>query len=242
MSRERADVVAVGLTGGIGAGKSTALAFFAEAGALTLSADAVVHQLYLREDVRRALVEHFGEDVAAADGEVDRRRVADAVRGRRERLAWLEALIHPLVGLEMRRFLKEAPERTVAVIEAPLLFEAGIQEMFDLVVTVEAGPEARRTRSVQAFDLEQFAELEALQAPTEQRMAGADLAFFNDGHVEHLRAFVLDAYERARSLLGPSAGRSEAGTPPAAGSAAAPASDAGNRAAAEEAGPSEERR
>jgi dephospho-CoA kinase len=203
LTRERPDVAAVGLTGGIGAGKSTALGYFAESGALTLSADEVVHQLYQRADVKQALTERLGSEVVGASGEVDRRRVAEAVRGRPERLAWLESLTHPLVGEEIARFIREAPTGAVAVCEVPLLFEAGMNGLFDLVVTVEAESEARRRRSTHSFGPELFGEFEALQASSERRVAGSDLAFFNDGDVEHLRAFVRQAYERARSLARP---------------------------------------
>jgi dephospho-CoA kinase len=202
VTRERPDVAAVGLTGGIGAGKSTALRFFGEAGALTLSADDVVHRLYVRDDVRRALAEHFGVEVLTVGGEVDRRRLADAVRGRPDELAWLEALTHPLVAGGIQQTRGEAPAGAVVVCEVPLLFEAGMQDLFDLVVTVEAEGEARRARSVHAFDLELFGEFEALQASSQRRMAGADAAFFNDGEVEHLREFVGEVYERACALAG----------------------------------------
>jgi dephospho-CoA kinase len=201
VTRERPEVVAVGLTGGIGAGKSTALRFFAEAGALVLSADEVVHQLFARDDVKRALAEQFGVEVLSLGGEVDRRRVAEAVRGRRERLAWLEGLTHPLVGEEIALFVRVAPGGAVAVCEVPLLFEAGMEGLFDMVVTVEAGGEARRQRSTHAFDLDQFGEFEALQASSERRIAGSDLVFLNDGDIDHLRAFVREAYKRARALL-----------------------------------------
>ena len=201
MTRERPDVAAVGLTGGIGAGKSTALGFFAEAGALTLSADEVVHQFYLRAGVKRVLAERFGPEVIGPGGQVDRRRVADAVRGRPEHLAWLESLTHPLVGEEIGRFIREAPAGAVAVCEVPLLFEAGMNGLFDLVVTIEAGGETRRKRSTHPFGLELFGEFEALQASSERRVAGSDLALFNDGDIDHLRAFVRQAYERSLALV-----------------------------------------
>ncbi len=144
-----------------------------EAGALTLSADEVVHQLYARDEVRRALAEHFGVEVLAVGGEVDRRRLAEAVRGRRGRsLAWLESLTHPLVAGEIDRFIREAPAGAVVVCEVPLLFEAGMQDLFDMVVTIEARADVRRQRSVHAFDVEFFGELEALQASSERRVAG----------------------------------------------------------------------
>jgi dephospho-CoA kinase len=194
---DRPDVVAVGLTGGIGAGKTTALRFFAEAGALTLSADRAVHQIYLRDGIKQALTDYFGPDVFDRDGEVDRRRLAAAVRGRPERLAWLEALTHPLVGMEISRFIAEAPGGSVVVCEVPLLFEAGMEDYFDLVVTIEAPEEDRRKRSVHDFGPEMFAEFEVLQTSSERRVAGSDLAFFNDGDFEQLHAFVRQAYERA---------------------------------------------
>jgi dephospho-CoA kinase len=196
----RQDVVAVGLTGGIGAGKTTALRFFADAGALTLSADEVVHELYSRDDVRRTLVDYFGDGVLDSHGFVDRRGLAEAVRGRPERLRRLEAVIHPLVGKEMTQFVREAPAGSVVVCEVPLLFETEMDGLFDLVITIEAGAEERRRRSVHDFDLDLFGEFEALQASSERRVAGSDFIFFNDGEVEHLRAFVRETYERARLM------------------------------------------
>jgi dephospho-CoA kinase len=222
LTRERADVAAVGLTGGIGAGKSTALRFFAQAGASTVSADEVVHNLYLRADVRRAVAGHFGVEMLAEGREIDRTRLAAAVRGRREELAWLESLTHPLVAQQIRSAIGRAKAGSVVVCEVPLLFEAGMQELFDLIVTVEAAPEARRERSIHSFDLDQFGELEALQASSDRRVAGSDLAFFNDGHIDHLRSFVLEAYACARALAargasgGARAPQPAGGEPPAA--------------------------
>jgi dephospho-CoA kinase len=201
VTRERADVVAVGLTGGIGAGKSTALGFLGACGALTLSADEEVHRLYQREHVVRALAERFGSGVLALGGQVDRRALAAAVRGKREELAWLEALMHPLVGEEIERFISEAPAGSVVVCEVPLLFEAHMRGLFDLVVSIEAGADARRERSVHAFPPEQFGELEALQASSERRVAGSDMSYFNDADAEALRSFAGEVYERALALL-----------------------------------------
>ncbi len=133
-------------------------------------------------------------------GEIDRRRLAEAVRGRPDRLAWLEALTHPLVGEEISRFIGEAPAGSVVVCEVPLLFEAGMEHRFDLVITIEAGEGNRRRRSIHDFDAEMFGEFEALQASSERRVAGSDLAFYNDGDVELLQAFVRQAYERARLM------------------------------------------
>ncbi|OFW55599.1 MAG: dephospho-CoA kinase [Actinobacteria bacterium RBG_16_64_13] len=201
MSRERRRIVAVGLTGGIGAGKSTALALFAELGALTLSADGLVHDLYSRSKVSGRVAAHFGPDVLDANGAIDRSRLAEMVRGQREELAWLEGLVHPLVARDIRGRLREAPGGTVVICEVPLLFEAGHEALFDLIVTVEAGADSRRRRSTHRFDLDQFSELEAMQASSETRVQRSDMAFFNDGDLDGLRGFVREVYDRATELL-----------------------------------------
>ncbi len=195
-------VVAVGLTGSIGAGKSTALALFGECGALVFSADQLVHQLYARPDVTAEVAEHFGCQVVNAAGTVDRAGLAAAVRRRPGELHWLEELTHPLVAEELTARVESAPAGTIVVCEVPLLFESGFERLFDLIVTIEAASDVRRLRSVHQFGLEQFAEFEALQATRELREAGSDLAFVNDGDIEQLREFVARAYATARSLLG----------------------------------------
>jgi dephospho-CoA kinase len=196
-SRKGREVAAVGLAGGIGAGKSTALDLFTDLGAMTLSADRLVHELYARPLVAARVGCHFGSEVLDNLGVVDRMRLAEAVRGRPEELCWLEKLVHPLVAEEIERTIEAAPAGTVLVCEVPLLFEAGYERLFDLVVTVEAGAEARRLRSVHGFGLEQFAELEALQASQQRRVEGSDMVFFNDGGFDELARFVSEAYQRA---------------------------------------------
>jgi dephospho-CoA kinase len=194
-------VVAVGLTGGIGAGKSTALTLFQELGAVTISADEVVHGLYVQPEVKGKLAAHFGPAVLDVHGEVDRKRLAEALRGRGRELRWLEELTHPRVAEEIERRINEATAGTVLVCEVPLLFESRSEGLFDLIVTVEAGRENRRLRSIHRFDLGMFSELEELQASSEQRVAGSDAAFVNDGDAEQLRAFVREAYGRALGLV-----------------------------------------
>ncbi len=195
-------VVTIGLTGGIGAGKSTALALFGELGAITMSADQLVHQLYARPLVAAEIEARFGPGVLDCQGAVDRSLLAESVRGRRRELRWLEKLTHPLVAEEIERRISDAPEGTVVVCEVPLLFESGFERLFDLVVTIEAGSETRRLRSTHDFDIHMFSELEALQASGERRVAASDLSFFNDGDREELRGFVQEAYARALELLG----------------------------------------
>ena len=120
--------IAVAITGGIGAGKSEALASFARHGAATVSSDEIVHRLLREdEDVQRALVERLGEGILDEAGQIDRSAVADVVFADRQALEWLEALLHPLVVreyLEWREGLAglEQPP-AVNVTEVPLLYE-----------------------------------------------------------------------------------------------------------------------
>lgn len=202
-------VVAVGLTGSIGAGKSTALSMFADRGAVVFSADEIVHELYRRPEVIQSVAGHLGQRMLGDDGSIDRARLAAAVRGNAEGLRWLEQLTHPLVAGEIERRIEAAESGRVVVCEVPLMFETGFQRLFDLVITIEAGPEVRRGRSTHKFGLEQLAEFEALQASRQKRTAGSDMVYVNDGALEGLSAFVGEVFENARAMLAPGYGRDE---------------------------------
>lgn len=202
MKREAGPVAVVGLTGGIGAGKSTALSLFRDLGALTISADQVVHDLYRQPEIAREIGCHFGAEVLAEDGTVDRRRLAQKVQGDREALRWLEELTHPRVKQAIQCAIAQASPGSVVVCEVPLLFEAGFADLFDLIVTIEAGPHTRRKRSVHGFAPELFTEFEGLQVSSKQRAEGSDLVYFNDGSIEELREFVRQVYQRAQAYLG----------------------------------------
>lgn len=190
----------MGLTGSVGAGKSTALAAFADLGARTLSADAVVHALYASPEICAVLHARFGSAVVGRDGSVDRKALAQRVLGDEEALRWLEALVHPRVGHEVRDFLRRSPAGSVVVCEVPLLVEAQMGSLFDIVVTVEAPVELRKARTggrLGPF----FPVLNARQATPEQRAAAADFVFVNDGPVEALREFVTVVFRNAKALL-----------------------------------------
>jgi dephospho-CoA kinase len=136
----------VGLTGGIGAGKSEALAAFDRLGAATLSTDRVAHDLLEDDQVRAALVDRWGAEIAPG-GQVDRERVSEIVFKDRDELAWLEGVTHPRVGahvLEWRQSLD--PGVAVAVVEVPLLFEAAMEDAFDATVAVVAEDAIRDAR------------------------------------------------------------------------------------------------
>jgi dephospho-CoA kinase len=184
--------VAVAVTGGIGAGKSEALAAFARHGAETISSDEIVHRL-LRDDpeVRRALLERFGKRILGEDDQIDRSAIAEIVFADREALDWLEGLLHPLVVEEYMRWREELAELpmppAVSATEVPLLYEVGGQDRFDAVVVVTAPPELRTQRGEVPAD-----ERESRLLPDSVKVAQADFAYVNDGSLDELDAFVAD--------------------------------------------------
>ena len=188
--------LAVAITGGIGAGKSEALAAFARHGAATVSSDEIVHRLLREdEDVRRALLERFGEQILDEAGQIDRAAIADVVFPDREQLDWLERLLQPLVAREYLDWrdqlgrLRTPPPVTAT--EVPLLYEAGGQNRFDKVVLVTAPPELRTERAQVPVELRQ-----ARLIPDEEKAKLADFVYVNDGSLAELDAFVADVLAR----------------------------------------------
>jgi dephospho-CoA kinase len=179
--------VLLGLTGGIGAGKSTALAAFAKLGCPTLSSDAVVHELYATREVREAVVDLFGVEVLAPDGEVERGRVAARAFADPAVLRSLERLMHPLVARRVGEFraAADAAGAPLCVHEVPLLFEAGLADRYDLVVLVTAPDELRRAR-----DPRRFAARAAHQLSENEKRLLADEVYVNDGTRAELEAWV----------------------------------------------------
>ena len=177
----------VGLTGGIGSGKSEALAAFARHGAAILSSDAVVHDLYRRPEVKEAVAARFGAEVLADGGEVDRSRLGAAAFAERDGLRFLEGLLHPLVADELVRSTAAASERGDALVvhEVPLLFEGGLEGRYDLVVLVTAPDELRRARAGARFD-----QRSSSQLPEGDKRARAGVVYVNDGSLDELDAFV----------------------------------------------------
>lgn len=177
-----AGVPLVGLTGGMGAGKSTALAELERLGAATLSTDAVVHELYAGETLRAALVERWGGGVLS-DGGVDRAAVAERVFADPRERAWLEGVLWPLVGARVGEWLRavrahEPPPRA-AVVEVPLLFEAGMEGLYDATVAVIADERLRRQRAAGRGHALEDARTER-QLSQEQKAARATFVVRND--------------------------------------------------------------
>jgi dephospho-CoA kinase len=178
----------VGLTGGIAAGKSEALEAFERLGAATLSTDAVVHELLTGGEVRDLLVERFGDEVAPG-GEVDRGRVAEVVFGDDEQREWLESVLWPRVGQRMMEWRAEQgrrdPPPKAAVVEVPLLFESGMQDVFDSTIAVVADESVREERAGGRGHLAVESRT-SRQLTQEEKAARADVVVRNDGTVEDL--------------------------------------------------------
>jgi dephospho-CoA kinase len=175
----------IGLTGGIAAGKSEALAAFERLGAATISSDAVVHELLETEPLLPRLTERWGDEVAPG-GAVDRNRIGSIVFADPAELRWLEAQIHPLVGERIGAWLASLPEGDgVAVVEVPLLFESEMQGVFDTTVAVVASEQVRRERAA-ARGHALVDEREARQLGQAEKAARAEHVVENDGSVEDL--------------------------------------------------------
>ncbi len=178
----------IGLTGGIAAGKSEALAAFGRLGAATLSSDAVVHDLLESEPFRAELTQRWGPEVAPEGAPTDRAKIGGIVFADPAELGWLESRIHPAVGAETAAWIASLPQEvTVAVVEVPLLFEGGREKVFDSTVSIVAAEGIRRERAAGRGHALVDAR-EARQLTQEEKAERADHVVVNDGSVEDLEA------------------------------------------------------
>ena len=182
--------IAVAITGGIGAGKSTALECFRRHGAATVSSDEIVHHLLATDpEVGRTLVERFGEEILGEDGAPDRELVGKRVFADPEALDFLEKLLHPLVSREYmtwREQLAQLPNPPdVCVTEVPLLYEVGAESRFDKVVVITAPSKLREARRGGWTD-----DREARLLPDREKVKRADFSYVNTGTRDELDEWV----------------------------------------------------
>jgi dephospho-CoA kinase len=184
-----AGVPFVGLTGGLGAGKSEALRALGELGAATLSTDAVVHELLATDELRDIVVARLGDGVAPG-GTLDRALIAERVFGDDEARAWLEGELWPRVGRRMWHWRQEVealdPAPPAAVVEVPLLFESGLEGGFDATIAVVAD-EALRQERAGTRGHAAVAERTGRQLSQEEKAQRADFEVRNDGTLVDLR-------------------------------------------------------
>ena len=188
------------MTGGIGAGKSTALSALERLGAAVLSTDTVVHELYDSADVRDAVTGRFGAEVAPG-GVVDRAAVAKAAFATPDDRHWLEGLLWPRVGARMVQWRQELDARTppprAIVVEVPLLFESGMDGAFDATIAVIA-PEDLRAERAASRGHHSVDERTSRQLTQQEKAQRATYVVENDGKVEELKgklSAILDMLE-----------------------------------------------
>ncbi len=178
----------IGLTGGIGSGKSTVSALLAQRGAQVVDADVLAREVVAPGTPGLgAIVDAFGDSVLSADGALDRRALAAVVFGDATARATLDGIVHPLVRARALELISALPEDAVVVQDIPLLVETGQAGSFDLLLVVEADVETRVSRLVQRGLPEDDARSRiAAQATDAQRRAVADVVLDNSGPPEHL--------------------------------------------------------
>ncbi|MCA1223240.1 dephospho-CoA kinase [Streptomyces sp. 8L] len=191
----------VGLTGGIGAGKSEVAKLLASYGAVLIDADRIAREVVEPDTPGlAAVVAEFGTDVLTPDGSLDRPRLGAVVFADEERRRALNAIVHPLVRQRSAELERAAGPDAIVVQDVPLLVESGLTGHFDVVLVVDASPATQLERLVR---LRGMAEDDArgrmaAQADREQRRAAADIVIDNDGAREALEPRVREVWEALR--------------------------------------------
>jgi dephospho-CoA kinase len=176
-------VIKVGLTGGIGSGKSEVARLLAEHGAVVIDADALAREAVAPGTPGlAAVVEEFGADVLAPDGSLDRAKLGAVVFADAEQRAKLEAIVHPYVGQRSAELMADAADDAVVVYDVPLLAEKQLQAGFDVVVVVDVSAETqvRRLAATRGMPEAEVRARIAAQASREERIAVADVVIDND--------------------------------------------------------------
>ncbi|MFH9007241.1 dephospho-CoA kinase [Streptomyces afghaniensis] len=187
----------VGLTGGIGAGKSEVSRLLVECGAVLIDADRIAREVVAPGTPGlAAVVEAFGEEVLAADGSLDRPRLGSIVFADAAKLATLNSIVHPLVGARSRELEEAAAADAVVVHDVPLLTENGLAPLYDVVIVVDASPETQLDRLVRLRGMteEDARARMAAQATREQRREIADIVIDNDVPLADLERRVKDVW------------------------------------------------
>ncbi len=188
----------IGLTGGIGSGKSTVAAMFADHGAEVIDADVIAREVVAPgSEGLQAVVEEFGPRVLSPDGGLDRAALADIVFSEPASRERLNAIVHPRIAARTAELMAAVPDGAVLIHDVPLLAELGLQGAYDLVVVVDAPDERRVERLVARGLSEPDARARiAAQATRERRLAIADIIIDNSGDLESLRQQVRMAWPK----------------------------------------------
>ncbi len=183
----------VGLTGGIASGKSTVARMLAEKGAVLIDFDELAHSVQEPEGaVWQEIVRHFGEEILHEDWTIDRRKLGETVFADREKRELLNRLVHPAIFEEWQRRLAEIRARradAIVVSDIPLLIEAGMKGMVDLVLLVYITPEEQiqRVMARDGFSREEAERRLGAQMPIDEKLRWADIVIRNGGSPEETR-------------------------------------------------------
>jgi dephospho-CoA kinase len=188
--------VYIGLSGGIGSGKSTVAKIFAELGAVVIDADAIAKEVLEPGQIGfENVLLHFGTEVLDSSGNIDRKELAKLVFNNESQLAYLEGIVHPAVIARVTEIRESLPHEAVVIYDTPLLFEKKLQDQFDKVIIVVSDLELRTARLVdRGLSIQDIDSRIANQATDDEKVAVADIVLVNNGSIQDLRDQVLKAW------------------------------------------------
>ena len=188
----------LGLSGGIGSGKSTVAKILSDLGAVVIDADVIAKEvLEPNQAGYQRAIEVFGESILDSDLRIDRKRLAELVFQNSEELAKLEAIVHPAVVARVAQIRNALPESTVVVYDTPLLFEKNLQGQFDKVLIVVTDSEHRKARLIErGLEIRDIEARIANQATDAQRRTVADFVIENNGSPEQLQDQVAKVWQQ----------------------------------------------
>ena len=188
----------LGLSGGIGSGKSTVAKILSNLGAVVIDADVIAREvLEPNQAGYQKAIEVFGESILDSDLRIDRKRLAELVFQNSDELAKLEAIVHPAVIARVAQIRHSLPESTVVVYDTPLLFEKNLQGQFDKVLIVVTDSEHRKARLIErGLEITDIEARIANQATDAQRRTVADFVIENNGSLEQLQDEVTKVWQQ----------------------------------------------
>jgi dephospho-CoA kinase len=199
--------IKIGLTGGMGAGKSLVLNLLAQRGIQSLQTDGLGHQVLKKPEIKDLLIKKFGNSVVGKNETIDRNRLARVVFQDPKRQKTLGKILHPVIRQEVKKWVlkQEKKSRPIVIVEVPLLFENGFYRFFDKTLSVSASWNIRKKRLLKkGWDLKEIRRRERFQWPQARKNRKADWVIYNDGGRKELKESVdrwFDDLQRTRDVF-----------------------------------------
>lgn len=188
----------IGLTGGIGCGKSTVAKYFAKLGVCVLDADAIVHELLMPKTIfAKKIINHFGKEILTSQNEIDRKKLREIIFANKQEKIWLEKLLHPKVFRELKLRAKKS-KSPYCILIIPLLLEVKAKKEVDRVLVVECAQKIRIKR-VTMRDKVSAASVKAIiktQVNRQTRLQNADDVIYNDGSLKDLQSQIKKLHQK----------------------------------------------